>query len=325
MTIGAFRLPVKAGGGGGGGFDYTLSKFTETGIWTKPAELDHAIVLIIPGGGGANAGRRGAPGTPRQGGVAFCGQMALFTFKADDLAAEEEVIVGQGGLGAPAVTTDNTSSALAGLGGNSEFKGFNVNGGSRGGGAAGTSNIGNNPNITAQVGSKWWNFIQRYHQGNGIFGNANLMTWWRAWGVPFAFTPHTPASSFGGCFTAANVIIQPCRPGIYTIDGDLIQENVSLAGMGENGIQLAHTYTNGEFLNKVFPWFDPLLVTDLMGYTGGAGGSGDLAGTIPAGAGSDGTGYGGAGGGGGASTNGANSGAGGNGIGGVTYIINILK
>src|SRR5215471_15966855 len=98
---------------GGGGIDVqTFTASGSTQIWNKPANAKWVRVLLFQAGGGGGSGRRGAASTLRTGGAGGSGGgYNVREYPASLLSATENVFVGFGGTGAPAVTVDDTNGA----------------------------------------------------------------------------------------------------------------------------------------------------------------------------------------------------------------------
>lgn len=328
MAAGKFVVPGSAAAAGGG-INYTVDVFTSSGTYTKPSDLDYAYVLMVSGGGGGTSGRRGAASSNRAGGASTNGMMVLAKFANADLTSTSSVTVGAAGTAGAARTSDNTSGAAGTAGGNTNFKHgstFQISGGNTLSGA--TSII----SITSQVSSL--NLSANYSkilnlQANqfvlGTFavdastrGNASGTSPGVGVGAPFN------ATSAGGSITSANARNNAGTLAGFYDDANTLTDEITGTSPEANGVQPTSFYTFGQYLAKIFPWFDPADANYNVGRGGLGGGCGDLAGTIAGGTGAAALGYGAGGGGGGASTNGANSGAGGAGSGGIVIIINVL-
>lgn len=259
--------------------------FTSNGTWTKPATGTFARIICIGGGAGGGSGRRGGGGFTDQtgGGGGGGGAYSEVTIPLALLGATESVVVGDGGAGGAAQTSDNTDGNVGDNAGNSSFGnwvrayggiagsggtlGFNVNGGEGGivGLWAGGNGVGGNNNTpsnltTTNIGAG----------GGGGGGGINSLN-----------------SSFDGGLSGAVLVINHS----YTLGG------VVPGGVGANGAAKGNP---------------------LPGIGGGGGAAGDS--MTAGGAGGNGGNYGAGGGGGGASFNGQNSGAGGNGAKGVVIV-----
>src|SRR5215471_5559347 len=95
--------------------------FTANGTWTKPANARLTFVICIGAGAGGGGGRRGAAASARTGGGGGGpgGWLDVF-FLSSLLGATETIIVGAGGTGGAARTTDNGAN-IGVAGGNSSF------------------------------------------------------------------------------------------------------------------------------------------------------------------------------------------------------------
>lgn len=83
--------------------------------WTKPAGLDHVLVIAIGGGGGGSG--YGSSHTPPQGSGGAAASVGYGRYEAIDLGATEDVTVGNGGGGGASGTGGNSG----GNGGTSSF------------------------------------------------------------------------------------------------------------------------------------------------------------------------------------------------------------
>lgn len=309
---------------------YSVDVFTGAGTWYKPADLDYVLAMIQGGGRGANAGRRGAAGSNRAGGYGINGGFILVKIPASQLSSTQSVIVGAAGVGAPAVTTDNTSSSLGGDGGYSSFADYISEGGNQPlglAGGGGTTLVTTSNAVVLVTIPIYVNLIKMANRIDITIGGATARTYHRAfgWGNT-VFIPIIPAVSVGGQINSSNAVVgSGGKWGIYDIDNTIYDENTASTAQGAAGASPTHKFTFGDLLSWYYPWFNPLDANYLIGRNGIGGGQGDTAGTIAGGAGGNATGYGGAGGGGGASTNGANSGAGGNGSPGIVIVVNVMK
>jgi hypothetical protein len=95
-----------------------LTVFTASGAWTKPDWARTVTVTAMGGGGGGGGARRGAAGTVRNGGGGGgAGALNSETFAAFEIGATLTVTIGAGGVGAPAVLTDDTNGTSGAAGG----------------------------------------------------------------------------------------------------------------------------------------------------------------------------------------------------------------
>ena len=111
----ANRLETYEGQWGGIGVSVEFQRFTSSGTWSKPADINWVYAMLIGGGGG---GVRGS--TRTLGGAP--GRLSAVLFRASQLPDNVTVTVGTGGVGA-VVNVDGTS------GGNSAFGDFATPGG----------------------------------------------------------------------------------------------------------------------------------------------------------------------------------------------------
>lgn len=262
--------------------------FTTPGnaTWIKPANADTVTVYCIGGAGGGGSGARQPSGTATCGGAGAPGAgFSTNTFRAADLNGTEAVVVGAGGAGGAAVTTDSTNGNPGIGGGSSRFGSpakvaANASGGAGGGGTsvpgvpgpgAGTSFGGAAGGQT--IGQTGAGMSSRGGHGGSSGGGGG--------GINAAGT------AFGGG-TSGNAV-------------QLGDSNAAGGAVGSNGV-------NG-----------PAAPVNIV--AGGGGGSGGgAATTTAAGKGGDGGRYGAGGGGGGSSLNGFNSGAGGKGSDGIVVV-----
>lgn len=298
-------------GGGGGGSSPIVTIFSASGTYSNP-QTGIIRVILIGAGTGGGAGRRGAAGTNRfGGGSASSAAYSIGTFVAADLPASIPVWVGAGGIGASAVSSDNTNGVGGGQGGSTIFGGnssssdiniymtANASGFSSGGGSSASS--GSQSTI---------NWIEGLIQINTAAGIAPSNTNPAAVGISTRSQQVGTAGGMGGGIDTANTVYmggQSDRP-VGTNFG-----NPSYIPSSSGGATTGAAGANGTFLYGRRAMY-------LLSTGGGGGAAGDAAGTIAGGRGGNGS-IGSSGGGGGASTNGANSGGGGNGGNGLAVII----
>jgi hypothetical protein len=322
MPIGRTLLPIAPSG-----INYTVDVFTSSGTWNKPANLDYSYVMISSGGAGGGSGRRGAASTNRAGGGGHGSAVFLAKFLASELSLTEAVTVGAGGVGGVATTTDTTDGTTGGIGGASDFKygsNFRI---SITGGFGGTESVFNllSGGIQVNISGNRNAAISHFSNVTGL-GVTAVAEVYRG----NTFSVSSPLlirdnGSLGGQIRSTNVQVNAgALSGFYNTSNALTDTITPGTAPETAAVQPTVFMTFGEFLNKIFPWFDAADANYNIGRSGLGGGCGDTAGTIAGFAGANGVHYGGGGGGGGASTNGANSGAGGNGMGGIVIIINVL-
>lgn len=315
----------------GGGVNYSVNVFTGSGTYTKPANLNHAYVILVSGGAGGGSGRRGAASTNRGGGYASGGVIALAKFNNADLSATTSVTVGAGGNGATGRTTDNTNGGAGTAGGVTNFGGstFQVSGGASAGGggsvvtAVSVSGISFNFNLnhtklillTYQTLTLGTTTPTIAHRGNGTI-TANSSTQWL--NCPFN------SSSVGGAINGTNTRLASGQLAGFYNDAGALTNEIAGTTSGNDGVQPSSFYTFGGWFAKMYPWFNPADANYDVG-RGGLGGGCASSDTNTGRSGAAGLGYGAPGGGGGASTNGYTSGAGGAGTSGIVIIINVLN
>ncbi len=277
--------------------------FTASGSWDKPAWARRIEIWCVGGGGGGGSGRRGAAGTDRRGGGGgAAGSLSSDTFLASELGSTLSIVVGAGGTGAAAVTTNDTNGVNATSGGASQVTdagtiimtgagGTAAGGGQSGAGGAGGASSGTAFGLSNQGGNGGANGA-----GSGG-GSINCARGPGGGGGGGAVTSANAASAGGaGGNGYAIAAASPRR---------ILGGSAGTASGGAGGTGGDKGWQRG------------------CGAGGGGGGAGDAAGTVAGGAGGAGGAPGGGGGGGGGSANGANSGAGGAGGRGEVWIISM--
>jgi hypothetical protein len=291
-----------AGGGGGGGTDiqtFGTSTTSGTFTWTKPAGAKLVEMYLWGAGSGGGSGSRQLITSTRFGGGASGGGGFLYmTISADLLGATESVVVGAGGTGGAALTSNGNGNAGS-PGGATTFSIYRAPQANQG--AGGTTTTG-----TAGLSITNLNFVSIASGGNGGSGSSTTGNTSNILGLN-----SLPTGGGGGGGGTANITTSRSGGNGGSIVASVTNSGVvanTLGGAPGNtaGVQALNGFSRGS--NQLF-----------HGGTGGGGGfyiSGVAGGT-----GGNGGWPGAGGGGGGASDTGFNSGAGGNGANGFAIII----
>lgn len=281
-----------------------IQTFPSSDTWYKPQGAKQCQVIALGGGGAGGSGRRGAVSTLRcGGGGGGSGQLVSLLLEASAFGDTEVVTVGAGGIGANAITADDTNGNTGGSAGDTTigsiikaYRGFSGQGGtaatsSQGGGGQGL----NNPQMQV-LGATGGGGSTTANGGAG--GNQDVY-----------IAPS--AGGGGGGVDASNNV----RNGGV---GGRIQQNGAAGGLNCPLLLFANVTSvaanNNGGVSIALPNYGGFTVGG-----GGAGGNGSI--VAAANKGGDAGGPGAGGGGGGASLNGNNSGAGGNGGDGWVVII----
>lgn len=299
---------VTGGGGGSGGVN--IQSFTTAGThtWTKPANAKWVVGYMFGAGGGGGSGARNAITGVRSGGGGGAGGGVLkFFFDAADLSATETVLIGAGGLGGAARTTDTTAGAGGSFGGETRLglKRYVAPGAPGGGGSLTSSASGGTGSqgiIDGIVSITAVNAGGMGAANQGTIAGLNSQSY------------YLPSGGGGGGGSPANV--STSRGGAQ----GGTKQAASSAGNGGLYIQVAGG--SGGTTGGTLPTNGTDGSITIGGGTGG--GSGAYRGATAGMNGSNGGAWGGGGGGGSGSDNGFASGAGGNGGAGALVMITFL-
>lgn len=308
--------------------DLMVAEFESSGTYVVPPGVNYFQIIAIGGGGGGGSGRRGASGTATYGGGGgSCGSYFIDVFSIGELGLVEgsalRILIGSGTAGGAARTTDDTSGATAGNGGDTaiyrtmETNPFIVAPGGIGG-EAGSATTGNGGNTSVVYAC-----LYKMRQQIGSPTGSNLtndpdFAYHSNWTSRTVWSPCAAAgggiSTLNNGFNGGDIIwIPPLR--YARVSPAMAQVSTFTFGSGS----LLNSAAAGTSGLEAFQKFGSPLSGSRIGW--GHGGAGGGAGrTAAAGAGGDGY-RGGGGGGGGASRNGFNSGAGGRGGDGYCCII----
>ena len=117
----AFVL-ANAGSGGAAVIDIQTFSTAGTTSWTKPAGAKLVVGYMWGSGGGGGSGARNATTGARSGGAGGCGGSFLkFIVDASVLSASETVVIGTGGVGGAAQTTNATAGIGSSVGSVTSF------------------------------------------------------------------------------------------------------------------------------------------------------------------------------------------------------------
>jgi len=286
--------------------DHDVQIFTVSGTWVKPDGCtgnQRVRCILIPPGGGAGSGRRGATNTNAYCGAgAGAGRPTDMEYTADQLNDTEPVTIGAKGIGGAAQTVDSTNGN-AGTAGGDCFFGGTTGANSRqqaSGGAAGAG--GTTAGGVSPAGNSEFTVTQQFFPalGTGTTNAAGINGARASWG------PGAGAS--GGGLNTSNV----------ERDGGIGGSSKNAAFSGSNTGGPAGGVAPGGDGNDGDDG-DSFNISDDFFGEGGSGGASATA--ADAGDGGDGGTPGGGGGGGGASRNGFASGKGGDGGEGMAIII----
>lgn len=305
---GGFVGGVPQGGSAGVAPTYNLQVFSSSGTWTKPAGAQNVKVFLLGAGGGGGSGRSAAGGSVRYGGSGGMGGPGyLVDFRAQDLSATVAVTIGAGGAGGAAVTASDGNNGTRG--GATSFGAYLLDSNPSGIGRGGTSAQLAGGLVTPGQGFGGYPPISGLSNSSAAppvsFLGIGLQAGGSGCGGAIDATPTARSGGFGQSAAWAFRNIDPAA-GVEAGTG-------GLAGTGAAG-GAAPAATVPSILA-------PFGVALRSG--GGGGGSGDLAGTVPGGAGysAGATDYGVGGGGGGGSLNTVASGAGGAGGSGLVAVL----
>jgi hypothetical protein len=171
--------------------------FSASGSYTKPSWARKATIKMLGAMGGGGSGRRGAAGTARFGGGGAGAAVYLeCVIRASEIDATGSVIIGAGGIGGAAITTNDTDGAIGTAAGNTSVNVNAGNGfllqarGSQGGnGGTSTSGIGGSvvngagigalaqggsSNVIGQAGQAQASFLSSSGAAGGGISSANV-------------------------------------------------------------------------------------------------------------------------------------------------------
>jgi hypothetical protein len=135
----------------------SVTNFSTSGTWVKPAGITTVTVELWAGGGGGGSGRK-ADNNPGGGSGGGGGAYVIRTFPASDISSTVSVTIGAGGAGGSAQATNNTDGNVGSSGGDSTFSTYLTSYSGAGGaggvsGAGGTSNFGTGGGGALSAGS----------------------------------------------------------------------------------------------------------------------------------------------------------------------------
>lgn len=304
------EIVISSIGGGGGGI-IAITKFTSSGIFTKNPNASQISVITWNGGWGGGGGRQGLSGQAGGGGGGPAGGVCVTFGPAALFDVNENVFIGEGGLGGSAQASASTDGNPGAVGGISYLGNIMGSGAAAGQTMTSGGRIVNTSGITSffssiQAPSVPTTYVSGGHGSINVGGNGG------------AGTGNTPAFDYaptggGGGGGADSVNIRGGGHGGHSYTyGSGSASVITLGGSG--GIE-SGTIDGGDgndFISNTGG--------RVVGATGGGGGGGQSLGLV-AGNGGNGGIPGGGGGGGGGSLNGTNSGAGGDGGRGEVWVI----
>lgn len=297
--------PTFQAAGGGGGVKVTT--YTSNDTWTKDADCKAVSLLICSGGCGGGSGRRGASGAAGGGGGA--GSPTITTVPitpANYFGATEDVVIGAGGAGGAAQTSNDTNGSDATAGGISRFGGYETTADATGG-KAGVNGA------SAASTAGYIVTIPIPQLVGGTVGTKGQLTAGLNGAEKFPTNLTTFISGSAGSGGGANTgTVYAGGDGAPRTRTDTTVIIAAAVGGTESGTINGANGSDGNVGSGIFTIGLP-----------GAGGGGQSGGAA-AGIGGNGGFPSGPGGGGGGSINGTNSGAGGDGGDGVVYVIEYL-
>lgn len=304
---------------GSGGITPDRQVFAQGGTWIKPTGAQVVRVQLLGAGSGGGGGAKAtATGGRPSGGGGSAGTYVEAWYRASDLPGTVAIVVGTGGTGGAATTSDNGAGGTGSMGGNTDF-GTLLRGAAATGPTSPSGMFG-----PGQGGGQTANVFGQ--GGHANLGDTGAQTQASAAGDGSGNTtaaatrnngqPNQPVGGVAGQgFASVSSIIGGSFPGWNNLCFDE-PTNVSLsatlpAAPGYNALAVTAPKSLADSLYQAIPY-----------YGGGGGGAATGTASTTGGNGADAAGYGAGGGGGGGATNGGSvpSGVGGRGAPGLAIV-----